>query len=200
MISVEQSVEWELAGETEVLGENLSQCHFAHHKSHMSWARSGGKPATNRLSYGTASTVCLVTGIQLDRVYVVPTCGFWWSAVKKVGLLGIIATAENHPVWIFIYLLTELSPFWEAANCAATEELPSILWNPKVHYRVHKSPPLVPILSQIDPYHPVLSLLRSILILFTHVRLGLIWISIAQKSGMGFPLKRKGAGTLHRCV
>jgi hypothetical protein len=38
------------------------------------------------------------------------------------------------------YLLSELSPSWEAANCAATQELPSILRNPKVHQRVHKSP------------------------------------------------------------
>jgi hypothetical protein len=36
-MSVEQSVEWRLAGETEVVGENLPQCHFANHKSHMTW-------------------------------------------------------------------------------------------------------------------------------------------------------------------
>jgi hypothetical protein len=35
MMTVEQSVECELAGETEVLGKNLPQCHFVHHKSHM---------------------------------------------------------------------------------------------------------------------------------------------------------------------
>jgi hypothetical protein len=35
MMFVEQSVECELAGETEVLGENLFLCHFIHHKSHM---------------------------------------------------------------------------------------------------------------------------------------------------------------------
>jgi hypothetical protein len=32
---VMMTVECELAGETEVLGENLLQCHFAHNKSHM---------------------------------------------------------------------------------------------------------------------------------------------------------------------
>jgi hypothetical protein len=50
----------DLAGETEVLGGNLPRLHFAHHKSHMTTRfrtpdRSGGKPATNRLSYGAAS-------------------------------------------------------------------------------------------------------------------------------------------------
>jgi hypothetical protein len=59
----------------------------------------------------------------------------------------------------------QLSPSWEAANCAATQDLPSILWYLKVHYRVHKCPPLVSILSQIYPVHTTPSYLRSISIL-----------------------------------
>jgi hypothetical protein len=56
MMIVEQTVEWELAGETEVLGENLSQYHFVHHNSHVTWpGLEPGKTATNPLSYGTAS-------------------------------------------------------------------------------------------------------------------------------------------------
>jgi hypothetical protein len=30
-------MEWEFAGETKVLGENLPQFHFVHHKSHLTW-------------------------------------------------------------------------------------------------------------------------------------------------------------------
>jgi hypothetical protein len=68
----------------------------------------------------------------------------------------------------------ELNPSWETANCAATPQLPISLWNAKVHYRIHKSPPLLPILNQVNPVHSTSSYLKSILMLFSHVLVFLV--------------------------
>jgi hypothetical protein len=69
MMNVEQSVEWEWTGKTEVPGENLPQCHFVHHKSHMIWfglepGRRGKKPVTNHLSYGTTIRITLYISVR----------------------------------------------------------------------------------------------------------------------------------------
>ena len=54
------------------------------------------------------------------------------------------------------HLLTysmEQSPSWEANWFDASQEIPRISRNPKVHYRTHKLPPPIPILGQPNPVH-----------------------------------------------
>jgi len=54
------------------------------------------------------------------------------------------------------YLLTYSmvqSPSWEANWFAASQEIPLISRNPKVHHRTHKRPPPVSILGQLNPVH-----------------------------------------------
>jgi hypothetical protein len=68
----------------------------------------------------------------------------------------------------------EQSSSWEANRFSANQGIPSILWISKVHFRLHKFPPLVPILSQINPVHgPHPTSWRPILILSSHLSLGL---------------------------
>ena len=62
----------------------------------------------------------------------------------------------NLLTYLFTYLLTYSmvqSPSWEANWFAASQEIPRISRNPKVHYRTHKRPPPVSILGQLNPVH-----------------------------------------------
>ena len=64
--------------------------------------------------------------------------------------------------------------FWKATSCSVNQEIPNILCNLKVHYRVHKSLPLASVLHQINPVHKPNSIsCIFILILSSRLRLGL---------------------------
>jgi hypothetical protein len=52
---------------------------------------------------------------------------------------------------ILLTYFMQQSPSWEANRFSASQEIPHILWESKVHHRIHKSPPPVIILSQSDP-------------------------------------------------
>ena len=54
---------------------------------------------------------------------------------------------------LLTYLLTPRSRVLleNPTGFAANQEIPRVLWNPKVHYRTHKRPPPVPILSKLHP-------------------------------------------------
>ena len=84
--------------------------------------------------------------------------------IKKEG--GIPWKTKSHRSWFNVfcsyltyllnYLLTHSmvqSPSWEANWFAASQEIPRISRNTKVHYRTHKRPPRISILNQPNPVH-----------------------------------------------
>jgi len=91
-----------------------------------------------------------------------------YSLIPSVLVLLLTSDMKFH----LLTHTTVQSP-WEANWFAASQEIPRISRNPKVHYRTHKCPPPVSILSQPNPVHIPTSHLLQIRPNITHPRLGL---------------------------
>jgi hypothetical protein len=86
-----------------------------------------------------------LTPIARKRLVVGRSCFRFsnWCFLMSVLFLFSLETTQ------YDELLTqsmEQSPSWEADLFSATQEIPSILWHPNVHYRTHKCPSPIPIL------------------------------------------------------
>jgi hypothetical protein len=82
---------------------------------------------------------------QLTAWFVTPELKYP-SDDNVIGIKFLISKARH----AFSYSM-EQSPSWKANWFAAIQEIPCVLWNPKVPHSPHKRPPPVPILSQPNP-------------------------------------------------
>jgi hypothetical protein len=53
---------------------------------------------------------------------------------------------------------------YEAEICSASEKMPCIVLNFKVHHHIHKNPPSVPVLSQMNQFDAVCSVFFEVLL------------------------------------
>jgi len=106
-------------------------------------------------------------------------CFFWRSRLLCLvvywAVYMVLKPGGLNEQWVLLTQcgVMEQGPSSEADSHWASQEIPH-LWNPKVQYRVHKSPPLSPSWTRFihsTHFHPIS--LRSILILSSHLRLGL---------------------------
>ena len=152
-------------------GPRLMKKEFTGPRSHKGWE------TLLQRAVNPVKVLTILASALLGRIHVEITQRTSYNRADRHATRGSRAALEKS------ICVRHLNTIHSEANWfAASQEIPRISRNSKVHYRTHKRPPPVSILDQPNP-HP--TSWRSNLILSTHLRLGL-------PSGLlpsGFPSK-----------
>jgi hypothetical protein len=109
-----------------------------------------------------APTTCSIYYILTLRISILLATDFiLWCTIKLVPKWRLafpfsyilLVHCRLCPIWPPTTYSMEQSPSWGSNNHSASWRVSPRLWDPKIHYRVHKSPPVEPILSQMHPIH-----------------------------------------------